>query len=136
MSFNILRLNDETFSALLELMNFSKERTSITFPNEKIIFVKEENKSNLMTREMARLKVFAVCKNLEGRECSQLVEALEALGLIKFEEEEKFNAYHEAKKYCKDIYQYDGKNPLNTIAEMQKIIEGLVDMINERYKDD
>lgn len=39
-----------------------------------------------MTREEARKIVFDKCKILEGREARCLVEALEALGLIKFDE--------------------------------------------------
>lgn len=39
-----------------------------------------------MTREEARKIVFDKCKFLEGREAGYLVEVLEALGLIKFDE--------------------------------------------------
>jgi hypothetical protein len=42
-----------------------------------------------MTREEARKIVFDKCRNLEGRECQGFVDALEALGLIKFEGKSK-----------------------------------------------
>jgi len=39
-----------------------------------------------MTREEAREIVFNKMKNFEGKECQGLVDAIEALGLIKFDE--------------------------------------------------
>ncbi len=61
-----------------------------------------EVKEIKMTREEARLKVFAACKNLEGRECAYFIEGLEALGLIKFDEKtERQKLIEEAEEYLK-----------------------------------
>ena len=46
-------------------------------------YIKEQSK---MTREEARNIVFNKCKQLEGKEAGYLIDALEALGLLKFNE--------------------------------------------------
>ena len=45
-----------------------------------------KRKRKQMTREEVRKIVFDKCKKLEGQECQHLVDMLEALGIIKFEE--------------------------------------------------
>lgn len=42
-----------------------------------------------MTRQQAHELVFGKCKSWEGKECDLFIKGLEALGLIKFDEEEK-----------------------------------------------
>ena len=53
------------------------------------IVCKNLDKENKMTREEARKIVFNKCKTLEGRESEYWIDAIEALGLIKFDEPPK-----------------------------------------------
>ena len=81
-----------------------------------------------MTREQALIKLNRVVPEQDFRN-SMLLNALEALGLIKFEE--SHNAFIEAKKYITDLIMYDKEKPEIKISEMAEIIRKLVRIIEK-----
>jgi hypothetical protein len=80
-----------------------------------------------MTREEANAKMPLPRWYGEDGQKGWLLDNLEAIGLIKFEE--KKNAFTEAKKYITDVIMYEYGKPEIKIAEMSEIIKGLVRII-------
>lgn len=131
-------INTDNFTFVLDKTNTTQFIFNLTYAEimERIEFWNKHHakKSNLMTREEARLKVFNTAKSFEGRECLQLVEALEALGLIKFSDnvnnDDQIISDAEF-KYCREIVSFDNKQSLNTITEMAKTIRKLLKIIKK-----
>lgn len=82
------------------------------------IVCKNLDKENKMTREEARKIVFNKCKTLEGRESEYLIDAIEALGLIKFDEPSPIERETiKLSKFADDIGYMGSINGLLGLAE-------------------
>jgi len=83
-----------------------------------------------MTREDARKIIFENMKSLEGSECQGLVDAIEALGLIKFDKDEKiwYQSENDKKWGTIRISEYEDKLFL-WVGGHRRFVLGIKDVI-------
>ena len=125
----IVRLSDENFNAFADALHISRQSAQVQIPGGSYLVVMREDKeqTELMTREEA-IKVIAN---------RSFLDSLAALGLIKFREEtyrgsdEQIIANAEF-RFCREIVEFDNKQPLNTVTDMAKTIRQLLKIIRNK----